>query len=60
MGFLDVFKRAAGGSDLKSAKEGQDAIRNGTPEEKKKAIEEARKRLADRAKKKEEDSDARE
>jgi hypothetical protein len=49
MGFLDLFKRAKP-DDLKKAKEGQDAIKNGTPEEKKKAIEEARKRMAERAK----------
>lgn len=51
MGFLDLFKKAKGTSDLKSAKETQDAIKHGTPEEKEKAMAAARKRLAERLKK---------
>lgn len=50
MGFMDMLKKAKGSSDLKTAKEGQDAIKNGTDEEKKAAIEAARKRMADRIK----------
>ena len=50
MGFMDYLRKAKGNSNLKSAKEGQDAIKNGTPEEKQKAIDEARKRMAERSK----------
>lgn len=50
MGFMDYLRKAKGNRNLKSAKEAQDAIRNGTPEEKKKAIEEARKRMAEMSK----------
>lgn len=51
MGFMDMLKKAKGSSDIKTAKETQDVLKNGTPEEKKKAIEDARKRIADRVKK---------
>ena len=50
MGFMDYLRKAKGNSDQKTAKEGQDAIKNGTPEEKQKAIDEARKRMAERSK----------
>ena len=50
MGFMDYLRKAKGNSNLKSAKEGQDAIKNGTPEEKQKAVDEARKRIAERSK----------
>ena len=49
--FADMLKKAKGKSDIKSAKEGQDAIKNGTEEEKKAAMKAAQQRLLDRLKK---------